>query len=80
MINKMSPFIGQEVYLESLLFPGKHIGKIINIRLDSCVVKLDRQQEPVYGVDYYDIPPKEIIGWHLQICYPIMQLDMGKVY
>jgi len=76
MINKMSPFIGQEVYLESLFLPGKHIGRIIKIRADSCVVRLDGYSNPVYGVEYYDKRPKEIAAWHLQICYPVIQLDI----
>jgi hypothetical protein len=35
-----------------------------------CVVKLDRQDEPVKNAMYYDEEPMEVVGWLWQICWP----------
>lgn len=68
----IDPKIGQRVLLEHLMYSEKFPGEIIGVDVMGCVVKLDRQSTPVYGVLYFSHNPGdvEIPASHWQICYP----------
>ncbi len=71
MNEKSNPHVGQRVMLIHLLHPGEYPGEAIDIDIfGRCTVKLDRQDEPVKGVVYYDKNPVEVVGSAWQICYP----------
>lgn len=72
--------IGERVIVNTLLWDGDFPGEIIDVSEfnNLCAVKLDRQDQPIYSVLYYDEPPEVVCSQLWQICYPEVQEELSK--
>jgi hypothetical protein len=66
--------------LSSFLRPGHFPGEIVGVDLfGNCTVKLDRQEEPVSSVLYYDERPEIVRSNLWQVCWPIVEDNASAI-
>jgi len=67
--------IGKKVILQTLMLEEHFAGEIIEINNfnKTCIVKLEKQESPVCGVQYYDCYPGNIEMTRWQFCYPMVE-------
>ena len=64
------PYIGERVMLCTLLRDGHFPGKVVHVHPNTCLVKLDCQEQIVSSVLYFADKPEVLPASYWQACWP----------